>query len=438
MDHNSEHQSDTLNDRGWFDRAGFIVFSFVGAALILLAKSFGLSAVAVAIGAMLAMLLYALLVHKAGTGRLRSDQAGDNCYYLGLIYTLISLAHAIFNFDPATTATSIVQGFGVALSSTITGLILRVFFNQMRVDLVETEDTARVDLADAAGQLKAVLHTITVDMTDFGRGTKQILQEMQNEMLSSLQSIHEQSEGVVLDTAGKAAVSFNDLTKSSSSFMNEVRNQAQLTLNLQEKKLDETAEAFKSSSADVLTALRRQVTSLGNMTNKTDGMATGLESIRSIIEKSQDEMARLTERANELSSMQQALNSAADNIGKAVNKVADTLSNFESSAARFEENASKRIDTLNEAPIGLVKSTSEAFEQATAAMRTQVDLISSQQKDFSDQTKLQLSETIEALRKHNTSLETELAKSGENVLKVHSSLVDMTSSLIKNVEAINQ
>lgn len=164
---------DRLAERGLVDRWGFLLFALGGAACILVAKHSGLSPVLVAAAAAITMVLYAAVTQAKGTGRLRGDQAGDNCYYLGLIYTLTSLAYAIFLFDPAETATTIVQGFGIALATTIMGIVLRVFFNQTRVDLVETEDTARLELADAAGRLKAELAATVVSMNDFGRRTRQ-------------------------------------------------------------------------------------------------------------------------------------------------------------------------------------------------------------------------------------------------------------------------
>ncbi|RYF50796.1 MAG: hypothetical protein EOO27_31115, partial [Comamonadaceae bacterium] len=72
------HQRNVLEERGWIDRWGFLLFAFGGAASILIAK---------AAGAAIAMVAYAFVVQTSGTGRLRADQAGDNCYYLGLIYT---------------------------------------------------------------------------------------------------------------------------------------------------------------------------------------------------------------------------------------------------------------------------------------------------------------------------------------------------------------
>ena len=106
--------SDRLRDRGFIDQWGLLGVAGAGVARIVTSKALGIETVWVAIGAVLLMFIYALVIGRAGTGRLRADQAGDNCYYLGLIYTLSSLSYAIFTFDPDGTATTVVQGFGIA------------------------------------------------------------------------------------------------------------------------------------------------------------------------------------------------------------------------------------------------------------------------------------------------------------------------------------
>ena len=105
---------DRLQERGLIDRWGFMAFAGVGSVLVFASKRLNVPAIFVAIGAVGLIVVYAILVNLKGTGKLRSDQAGDNCYYLGLIYTLTSLSYAIFTFDPDKTATTIVQGFGIA------------------------------------------------------------------------------------------------------------------------------------------------------------------------------------------------------------------------------------------------------------------------------------------------------------------------------------
>src|SRR5205823_5195428 len=103
------------------------------------------------------MLLYALCVKFLPFFRLREDQAGDNLYYMGFLFTLTSLGVSLYQFRADGPAEEIVQNFGVAVGSTIAGVALRVLFNQMRLDPVDVEQSARLELAEAARRVRKEL-----------------------------------------------------------------------------------------------------------------------------------------------------------------------------------------------------------------------------------------------------------------------------------------
>ena len=101
------------------------------------------------------MLTYALVIYSARNLRLRDDQSGDNLYYMGFLFTLTSLGVSLYQFSVERAAEEIVQNFGIAIASTITGIALRVVFNQMRRDPVEVERMMRLELAEAARRVGA-------------------------------------------------------------------------------------------------------------------------------------------------------------------------------------------------------------------------------------------------------------------------------------------
>ena len=104
----------------------FLGFVLVGAAYILWAKLGGVSAVRVIVVPLGLMVLYTLALGLARYFRLRDDQAGDNLYYLGFLYTLTSLGASLWQFSVEAGAEGIVTNFGIAISSTILGVALRV------------------------------------------------------------------------------------------------------------------------------------------------------------------------------------------------------------------------------------------------------------------------------------------------------------------------
>jgi len=134
----------------------FMTFVVVGSAYIVAAKLSGISPFYVTFVPVATMLGYAVLISMARGLRLRDDQSGDNLYYMGFLYTLTSLGVSLYQFTASHAAEEIVQNFGIAIGSTITGIGLRVIFNQMRRDPVDVERVMRLELADAARRVRRI------------------------------------------------------------------------------------------------------------------------------------------------------------------------------------------------------------------------------------------------------------------------------------------
>src|SRR3989304_9855767 len=74
---------------------------------------FHLHQVIVTVAIVVVMLAYAFLVYSVPRLRVRLDQAGDNAYYLGLLFTLMRMAFALYEFGA-----TIVDGRGEAQGRT--------------------------------------------------------------------------------------------------------------------------------------------------------------------------------------------------------------------------------------------------------------------------------------------------------------------------------
>ena len=73
----------------------FMGFVLVGCAYIVTAKLGGIGQLYVTFVPVATMLVYALLISFSRSLRLRDDQSGDNLYYMGFLFTLSSLGHAV-------------------------------------------------------------------------------------------------------------------------------------------------------------------------------------------------------------------------------------------------------------------------------------------------------------------------------------------------------
>src|ERR1700730_7714839 len=146
-----------------------MLFVVGGCGYIVVGKLAGIGQFFVTFVPVAIMLAYALLIGLATSLRLRDDQSGDNLYYMGFLFTLTSLGVSLYQFTATRAAEEIVQNFGIAIGSTITGIGLRVIFNQMRRDPVEVERMMRLELAEAARRVRRELDSTVVEVGYFLR-----------------------------------------------------------------------------------------------------------------------------------------------------------------------------------------------------------------------------------------------------------------------------
>ena len=191
----------------------FMAFVVAGALFIIFSKLADLPLSFVVLVPVAIMLTYASLAYFVRSLRLRDDQTGDNLYYMGFIFTLTSLAVALYQFEPNTGFDQVVRNFGVAISSTIAGIALRVLFNQMRQDPIEVEQAARQELAEASRRVCAELYETVLAFNHFRTATFQSIEEGQEELRKRLlahdQEIATHAARHVEDGAAKTGASLH-------------------------------------------------------------------------------------------------------------------------------------------------------------------------------------------------------------------------------------
>lgn len=404
---------DRLAERGLIDRFGFLSFAFGGALLIILAKALGVNAIVVAILAVAAIGAYAALVQSSGTGRLRGDQAGDNCYYLGLIYTLASLAYAIFTFDPADTATTIIQGFGVALATTIVGLVLRVYFNQSRPDIAEAETSARLELAAASGKLKAELSRSVVSMNDFSRQTRQSLEELRDEIVTSLQAVKAGAEQAVQEMSERAATAVTDTSDAAVS----------------------RAKKLTTATDKVVSGMESHVTSLSGLESAQVQIAATLKALEDAAGRSQVILERLVEQSSNVGELQVGASQTVQNLAAAASLLNEHVAGLNASTGRLEGILVDKIAEVQAVPRSVADTAVNGIADALERVRQDLQRIVEAQGGLVSGLAEHVKHGAEAAARHNGALEAELARSRENVAKVHSALVDMTGQLAAKAEA---
>ena len=161
------------------DRFAFFGFFVLGAAWILLFRTFGWSPWVVTGIPCALMVAYAYTSWDREEKRPKYAFAGDNLYYLGFLYTLTSLAHALIVFDPEEAGTeTIITNFGIAIATTILGMALRVVVGQRTEETLETVDEeVRTGLGDAARRLRGEIEFTVDEFQSFRERTREALEE---------------------------------------------------------------------------------------------------------------------------------------------------------------------------------------------------------------------------------------------------------------------
>lgn len=403
---------DRLRDRGFVDQWGFMAFAVIGFAAIVSAKWFELDPIWVAGGAVVAMFGYAAIIARSGTGRLRADQAGDNCYYLGLIYTLASLSYAIATFDPNDTATTIVQGFGVALATTIFGLILRVFFSQGRPDLENIEEQSRLELTAAATQLKTELNGVVRQMKSFATGLQQITQEVHESSTKSMQDFSQTSiDGLraVVETANEAIrAEANDFAARSKRYT--------ATFDGLLTQLEGHGEILR-----VIAESHEKLVSTANFASET------AQTAQSSIEL----LATTTDHAVNAARATETASSAAANM---IQQLVAASSGLESSIRAIKVETDNHLAQLSAGNARTVESALSNLEEASNSLSNHIAELGRLHDEVSTNLADQTHKALQISKRHNENLEAELSKSLEFTSQVHTALVDMTGKVVKAVE----
>jgi hypothetical protein len=228
----------------------FFAVVVVGSGYIIFSKLHDFGALAVTAMPVLIMIGYAVLL-GARLFRLRDDQSGDNLYYMGFLFTLTSLAVSLYQFSAAGSAEQIVQNFGIAIASTIAGITLRIMFNQMRRDPVETEATSRLELAEASRRVKRELESSIIEFGYFRRMTQQSMADAMDEMRDSIGRAHQHFVGELEKLATSASIPFDESSKVSSATLSSLNHRTVEVLEVSRHLVQEGEELARNTTSIV-------------------------------------------------------------------------------------------------------------------------------------------------------------------------------------------
>lgn len=107
---------------------------------------------------MVAYLISILVVKKKTNTFIRDEQMGDSFYYLGFLFTLTALVFSLFSLG-TDGIDDLLKKFGVAITTTLIGLIGRIIMSQFRESLDEIKEKAESQISAAARKLNVQLES---------------------------------------------------------------------------------------------------------------------------------------------------------------------------------------------------------------------------------------------------------------------------------------
>lgn len=341
----------TLSDTN--DKLIFLLALFGGGFLVIFIRSIGdasgsqgisiydISAVLIAVSIIFIYGLYIFLTKDRAS--VSVDRASDNAYYLGLLLTLFSLAYSLvklvgFNIEDDESIGNVIgllPDFGLALASTIAGILVRVLLQLIRNDPMDVENDAREKLGDTMISLRSSISEIVNNLTALSDATKISLGELNVTVTQALK-----------ESADKNSEAVKSVTDDITGLSTELKTQSGTMVTF----TNEMALEFK----EVLSGLRKQFQDTANApTQLNDKIIEIADSLKSVSDSLETSVKSQLELSTQMQSSAESLRKTLDNDN--FNKVNDLLASsllrmgtFDKSVKSMQDLSSKLNDTANE------------------------------------------------------------------------------------------
>lgn len=250
----------------------FVILTFGGCAFIAFSKVSGMNPIASMFVPIALMFGYLALAWSFSAIRLHDEQTGDNLYYMGFLFTLASLGASLYLFTGESSTDEVVRNFGIAISSTITGIALRIFYNQSRRDVLDIERATRHDLATVARRVRSELEASTREFASLRRANNQLINEG---FEGVVKQVHKTGEKLASALSNLTDVTLKPLEEVSSKFNSAIEDSLKgVSTKLSDvtSKIDESANVVTKTNQSMLSAAE-------GLTKQVDVIAKKLEAV---------------------------------------------------------------------------------------------------------------------------------------------------------------
>ena len=397
------------------DQFLFFGLFLIGAAAIWVMKTGGFDQIEVTAVPVGLMVFYAIIVFITKRYRLREDRVGDNIYYLGFLYTLVSLSYALYAYDPTGAgAADIITNFGIAISTTILGLAGRVLFNQMREDPVEYEREARFSLAEASRELRSELGDISTELSNFKRKIVQITEEgvvdVTNAARDSMSDNVEKMSATSQEVIEKIQTAFTAFTDHSIR-LNEVASKSVEALSTLFERIERIEASPDLIAAKLDPALQKFDEVANEAMRRNRAQTNDLKRIRGMIDA--------TAAASE--TLHQALADSDATMKRKMETLVDGVEKGLAASSRFSKEVGASTDALKQ-EVQAVREASAGLSQILVEQRNVIAGLSST-----------VEEDVRTIRQHRDELSAYVTESRDALQELQAALVSLSRTLVEQL-----
>ncbi len=346
-------------DEVW-DRFGFFGYFAAGTAVILICARFGIPKLWSTMICASIMSAYFIQLVFDRRIRLEQEQSGDNIYYLGLLFTLVSLGVALFSFSVGATS-NIIQSFAIVITTTILGIAMRVILNQARPSPDDFEDEARLQLGQSSLQLKSELAS-TIDRIETVReAAEQSIQRSQSDSTVAFQKALSDATKQFATTLDQIStktratdLEMARIAEATTELSEKLQSAADRASSVQQSLLDSTLEvanATKGLAATVGESMVRMEESQRAIADLAAKSASAAETIKTDTNIARESSALAAGSAKEIRAAATELEAAQQKAKEAMKWTARIDEEIGALQSRFAELHAKVSDTVRDGSI---------------------------------------------------------------------------------------
>lgn len=251
----------------------FVILTFGGCAFIAFSKVTGMNPVASMFVPIGLMVIYLMLAWSFSAIRLHDEQTGDNLYYMGFLFTLASLGASLYLFTGESSTDEVVRNFGIAISSTITGIALRIFYNQSRRDVLDIERATRHDLAAVARRVRAELESSTREFASLRRANNQLINEGFESVVKQVNKTGEKLAGALSNLTDSTLKPISEVSEKFNRAIEDSLKGVSTKLSDVTSKIDESASVVMKTNQSMLSAAEGLTRQVDNIAKKLEAVA---------------------------------------------------------------------------------------------------------------------------------------------------------------------